>query len=280
MLLLRYVYLAAEHAGGKGSSMGLVGVGDRRQHQEWAALDSQTGASAGSHEVREQRSTIDSVVAVLQRTALYSDTPGEDLTALARAARPAVYSKGDIVAGADGQKTALLVVADGRAQVCRLSRGGRLLFLREVRAGDIYGLALLGKRADTGNMLQVASSRLRGYHLPAAAVEATLTESATLCLRALHLVNGAVLDVCAQSEALAFEPMRVRLAHMLAASARESGGCLVVHHTREELAAWIGCRYEEVSRVLAQLAREGLVRAVRQRSAIEVLDRDGLMGFQ
>ncbi len=219
------------------------------------------------------------VVATLRETQLFAGMPADRLQEIARAARPAVFVKGDIVAGIIESPHSLIIVAEGAARVCRVSVDGRHLILRELHAGDTFGLALLGQGADGGNMLWAASPELYVYCLSAATVEKALADDAALCLRALHLVSHGLSSQCEQSAALAFEPMRVRLAHTLAALAREQNGRVVVRHAQEELAARVGSRQEDVSRALRQLTRDGLIRPALPRPGVEIIDRAALASY-
>lgn len=218
--------------------------------------------------------------AVLGTTRLFGGMAAHRLQEIARAARPAMFVKGDIVAGVAEGPGDLIAVAEGLADVCRVSADGRELILRELGAGDTFGLSLLGRGADGGNMLRAASLELRVYCLPTATVEKALAGDAALCLRALALVSRGLSIQCEQTEALAFEPMRVRLAHTLAALAREEDGRLVVRHTQEELAAWVGSRQADVNRALRQLRRAGFVRPVRPRPGVEIIDRAALASYE
>jgi CRP/FNR family transcriptional regulator len=216
----------------------------------------------------------------LRGTELFVGASDDLLGRLTHSARAESFVKGDVVEAAFRASHNLDVITAGRAHVCRVSADGRELILREVREGDVFGLALLGRSADENTVLRAASQELHVYRLPARVVERALADDGALCLRALHLVSRSLLSVSVQSEALAFKPMRVRLAHILADLACDQGGRLVVRLTQEELATWVGSRQEDVSRALRELAKAGLVRPAPVRPGTEILDRDGLLAYE
>lgn len=218
--------------------------------------------------------------AALRRTRLFADMPPEQLSGLAHAARHGTFARGSTIVGASEDPHVLVVVAEGTAHVFRVSAEGRELILLELHQGDVFGLTLLGVASDGGNMLRAASREVSAYFMHEETIETALAGDASLCLRALHLVSDGALALCAQTESLAFEPMRVRLAHTLSMLAREEGDRLAVYRTCDELALWVGSRREEVSRVLSQLVRAGLIRKTSCRQGIEIIDRQALAAYR
>jgi CRP/FNR family transcriptional regulator len=227
-----------------------------------------------------QGSAVEVAIDALRRTQLFAGMPTPVLAPLAHRARPATHSRGELVRGHAGGRADIFVVTEGRARVSRVSPQGRTLAYRELREGDIYGLPFLGVDPPVGNQVEVTSPILRTYHFPAGAVEETVAANSELSHRALRLVGQSFTQVCDQTESLAFESMRVRLARTLATVAYDDGGRLLVCQTRDDLAARIGSRPEEVSRELGKLAQEGLVRVVPYRQTIKVLDRDALAAHE
>jgi CRP-like cAMP-binding protein len=220
-------------------------------------------------------------VAALRRSHLFRAVDKGRIRWLARTMRQAKFGKGETVAGVSESEQRLILVTQGTAQASCVSRDGDELILRELHAGDVFGLTLLGRRGTGGNSLIAVSAELDVYFLPLSRVEQAMQEDAALCLRALRLVSESTLELCASSQELAFESMRVRLAHRLAALAREEHGRLVVRHTQRQLAAWIGSQQEEVSRTLRHLSRAGLIRLRPYCSRdIEILDRAGLATYE
>jgi CRP-like cAMP-binding protein len=194
----------------------------------------------------------------LRQAVIFRDLQDEDLQPLAQLGGRRIYDRGAVIEGPDGGLDVIFIVVRGEIRVFLLSPEGRELTLFTRDAGGMFDLRQLGEE-------------LAGYAVAEATSPGTVVYSVqwSYVLELVAFDLGAVGSLAALPREgmlqhqrliseLAFSNTRSRLAHKLADLA-ERDPAHVVTTSREELAAMIGTRPEEVSRALRGLQEEGLV---------------------
>jgi CRP-like cAMP-binding protein len=156
-----------------------------------------------------------------------------------------------------GGPPTLAAVATGVVRVFAWAPGGRQLFLRYARPGDLVGLEdlfgdsdLLSAEAVTGTMLAMVSVS----HLHALATR-HLELSWTLAEQVTALSVASIASLLA-----AYDAMTVRIArHLLALAVRTPDNRTVVRITHHGLARATGAVRESVTRILGELRRKGII---------------------
>jgi len=180
------------------------------------------------------------------------------------------YPAGTLMMNPDAEVRYVYFIVAGRVRLYRLSPTGEQIFYDELRAGDcLSDLALIGDHrpafaqavADTTVEL-LSKSDFSQLAERCAAFNTALVRN--MSERMVHLDQRLY-------EAIAL-PMRVRLhAELLRLARRRGDGTLIIapSPTHQELAFRIGSQREAVSKELARLSRDGVLRC--SRSSIVIL---------
>ena len=172
----------------------------------------------------------------------------------------------------DGACAHYLMCLEGRTRIFRMSEGGREVLIYKVGPGGTCALTtqcLLS--GGTFPAQSVAEERTELAALPVAAFQHLMAESAAFRSFVMDDYTRLMASLFTLIDAVAFAPLKTRLARRLLAEADPRGVLPVTH---QKLADDVGSVREVVSRILAEWAEAGLI-ALR-RGAVEIVDRAGL----
>jgi len=200
-----------------------------------------------------------------------------DVTSLLRHRR---FRRNEVVFHAGDPGESMFVITSGSAKICIVSPEGEEAIIATLRPGDYFGeLALLDgePRSATATALEPAEM---GEIARAVFMRLIETQPAVR----LALLVGLAVEVkrlTRHVEELHFLALPGRLAMRLVELAHEASGDgpgaeLSWHYTQSDLAAMIGGSRQSVSRLLGDLASEGILRVARDLIVIpdvEVLAR-------
>ena len=215
-------------------------------------------------------------LAVLRSCALFWDLDDTELSAIADQLRTRRFKRNEVIYHAGDPGDSLFVIESGSVKIVLTSPEGDEAIVSKLGPGDYFG----------------ELSLLDGAERAATAIALEPTELGALgCEPFLELVDTrpglrtALLSGLAQKlrrltrhvEELHFLDLNGRLAMRLVELARQAGGpgpgaVLDWHYTQTDLASMIGGSRQSVSRLLSDLADEGLVRTGGDTNVIPVVD--------
>jgi CRP-like cAMP-binding protein len=195
---------------------------------------------------------------------LFKDLDEAELSAIAGELRTRRFKRNEVIYHASDPGDSLFVIESGSVKIVLTSPEGDEAIVAKLGPGDYFGeLSLLD-----GAERAAAAIALEPARLGALAREPFLDlVDSRPCLR-LALLAGLVQKLrrlTRHAEQLHFLDLSGRLAMRLVELARQAGGSgpgavLEWHYTQTDLASMIGGSRQSVSRLLSDLADEGLVR--------------------
>jgi CRP/FNR family transcriptional regulator, cyclic AMP receptor protein len=214
----------------------------------------------------------------LRRIALFAPLADSDLETLCSAASPQSYRRRALITGPEQVTTHCFAITQGTARAYGLSTKGQEVTLEKLAAGTIYGLVLLEPSVTWSAFLEATADGTIVYRIPLTSIEELCLSRPPFALSVVQLLSRRLADARARIEDFALHDSRARLAHALAQLASENPRRMVPE-THQELAWMIGTRSEEVTKLLRQLRREGLVGYSAEHPALVVLDIDRLVSY-
>jgi len=209
-------------------------------------------------------------VVELLRAGPWSSVPANTIASLTSRGRIVEFPAGHTVyAEADAEQLAVVLL--GLLRVYMHAGDGRQVTVRYVRAGDLLGVpALIAGPAPV--FVQAVTSGAAFFFDVAGVRRAALVDASLAWALAEESVRR-LYDILEELAGNTFASVRQRVArHLLdlAASRSEAGRTLMALVNQQDLANGVGSVREVVSRVLAELRAEGLVRTSPGR--VEILD--------
>lgn len=198
------------------------------------------------------------------------------LDQLAALALPRAFGAGQIIFSEGEPGAGFHVVTDGRVRVFKSSPEGREQILHVWGPGEPFGEVAVFE----GGAFPASAAALepaKTLFFPRAALLDLCRRDPEFALRLLGVLARRLRGFAAQVEALTLREAPARLASYLLLRDEEQGGTGLVELdlAKGQLANLLGATPETFSRVLARLAREGLIRSEGARS-VRLLDPDGL----
>ena len=205
------------------------------------------------------------VIAALRRTELFGDLNDASLAALADRAVSRRLAKGELLFIAGDEARGLYVVVEGVVRAFRESSDGREQVIHVERAGStIAEVPVFDDRPYPSTV--AADEETVVLFIDKRDVRRLIVEHPEIGLAALKLLAGRLRKCSDLVEMLSLREVGQRLARLLVAEARANGrhdaaGVRVsLPLTKHQIAARVGTVREVVSRSLARLQNDGLVR--------------------
>jgi CRP/FNR family transcriptional regulator len=206
------------------------------------------------------------VTSVLAAIPYFKGLPAADLHRVAAHAVIRPVRRGERVFEEDAPAEGLFIVMEGRVRLVRASRGGREQVLHTEGPGATLGeVPLLDGGGYVATAIATQPSRL--LYLPRAAVLDACRRHPDVALGIIRVLARRVRSFAGLVEQLSLKDLAARTAGLLLA---ESAGrtTFELTATRDELAARLGTVRELVSRSLARLRKEGVIRIGGRRVTI------------
>lgn len=230
-----------------------------------------------SHQGSRQDSTGTLLSDSLGAMLLFDGVAPETLAAIAGSCQELAYDEGRIVVEQGESSREFYMVLSGRAIGMMLTEAGRQVSFTEFGPGTCFGelAALDGSPRSITVSVTEPSRMARMAH----------TVFADWLAREPRLLRNIAVELSRRNRALNERVVglivhdvekRVRMLLVQLAQEREqlkSGGSIQPAPTHEAMAAFVGANREAVSRVIARLAKTGVITARRQRVTIEDLSR-------
>ena len=189
-------------------------------------------------------------------------TPAQQ-TRLSEAARPRVFSAGELIHNGDADCVGLLLVKSGRLRVFIISEDGREITLYRLLPGEIClfsASCMMPQIAFAVTVTAEAPSEV--LVLPPDVYKAVMAESAPLANFTNELIAARFSDVMWLIEQILWKSFDRRLAAFLLAEAKLEHSA-TLHLTHEAIANHMGPAREVVTRMLRYFQGEGWVKLAR-----------------
>ena len=196
----------------------------------------------------------------------------EALAELTRGARLHSYGRGELLNDIGERDGFVYLLKAGRVGLYSLSCQGREILLYTFHEGDMLGLIRYGEVSETSSYAKVLVEATVAYRLSYPHVLELMSTSFTVSSYVCALLLRQLGESYRIIEALAFYEIKTRLARTLVRLALCSEE-LIVSAPHAELAAMIGTRQEEVTKLLGHFRALGLVASAPHRRGLRVLDR-------
>ena len=210
-------------------------------------------------------------VGILQCCALFSDLEPEDRESLAELVSLRAFEPGETLFSEGEPAKGFYVLVEGEAKICRYSAGGREQILHLFGSGEPCGEVPMF-RGEPFPATAVAIGGVKAIYIPRTGFldlgrrrpELLIAMLAVLSVRLVHFVN--LVD------SLSLGEVSTRLARYLLNLWRQSGEgeCVKLDSTKTLLASRIGTIAETLSRTLARMQKQGIIRV--EGDTIEILD--------
>jgi len=199
----------------------------------------------------------------------------EALAELTREARAHSYGRGELLNDIGERDGFVYLLKAGRVGLYSLSCQGREILLYTFHEGDMLGLIRYGEVNEICGYAKVLVDATVAYRLSYQHVLELMSTSFTVLSYVCKLIARQLGESYRIIEELAFYEIKTRLARTLVRLALSSQE-LIVSATHAELAAMIGTRQEEVTKLLCYFRALGLVASAPHRRGLRVLDLERL----
>lgn len=194
--------------------------------------------------------------------------------ALARICVRRSCRKGERLFSEGDEGTGFYMVVTGRVKIFKVSADGKEQILHLFGPGESFGEASVftgqGFPADA-----VAAVQTVLLFFPRLAFVALIQKDPTLALNMLAQLSGRLRHFAGLIEDLSLKEVPGRLAkYLLYLSGRNGGGDVALDVSKGQLASLLGTIPETLSRILAKMNRQGLIRL--RGAQIQILDRPGI----
>jgi CRP-like cAMP-binding protein len=214
------------------------------------------------------------VIKQLAGIPLFAGLLREQYEALARVGVRRSYRKGERLFSEGDEGTGFYVVLAGRVKIFKVSVEGKEQILHFVGPGESFGEVSVftgqGFPADA-----VAAVQTSVCFFPRAAFSALIRRDPALAMNMLAQLSRRLRQFADLIEDLSLKEVPGRLAkYLLYLSGKDGDGALELDVSKGQLASLLGTIPETLSRILAKMNRQRLIRS--HGAQIRILDRRGL----
>lgn len=186
-----------------------------------------------------------------------------------------VFKRGEEIFYEDEEATGFYVIVSGRVKIFKLSADGKEQILHIFGPGEPIGeVAVFTGRRFPANAQAMEESRV--FFFPRQEFINLIQKDPSLALNMLAVLSQRLRRFSTLIENLSLKEVPARLAtHLLYLSEREKGSnTLTLEISKNQLASLLGTIPETLSRILARMEKEKLIRSAGKK--ITILDRQGL----
>lgn len=206
---------------------------------------------------------------------IFCDLNSSEMDAMAAAAPMKTYGPGDLVYTPHQPLETLFILKMGRIRIFRVSRDGRALTTAIVKPGTIFGeMVIVGQQMH--DSFAEALDEVVVCVMTAADVRRLLLGDSRIAARISETLGRRLGELERRLSDVVFKSVPERIAGALvtlATSGRPLGRGVQVKLTHEQLAALAGTSRETTTKVLGDLADQGLIALGRGRIAVLNQDR-------
>ncbi len=215
----------------------------------------------------------DSIIAKLRSFPMFSELPSEDLASLSDMMTLRQFSKGSFVISQNDKGSVMYLLVTGRVKVSLASPEGKELALNYLEAPSHFGeMSLVDAEPRSADVIAVTDVEV--LCLDAKDLSAAIQVQPKLALTLIATLSRRVRSLIGRLEDMAFHDATHRVMRVLlnvATASYESRGVPVVEGlTHYEVATLAGTSRETASRVISQLARDGIVGTKGRRVIVDL----------
>lgn len=210
----------------------------------------------------------------LHEVDLFADLSAEEVDDLDRMAPAQRFLRGELLFSQSQPVTSLFILKSGRVRIFRVTEEGKAMTMGILEPGAVFGeMVLLGQRMHDNYAEAIEDSAVCRLELHD--VERFLLTDPRIAVRIARLLGEQVARLEERLTDLAHRPLAARIARALLALSRPApsgrrGAGRSVRLTHEQLAGLVGATRESTSKVMSELAAQGVIRQARGR--VVVLD--------
>lgn len=211
----------------------------------------------------------------LSKISFFQGLEQTELDDIASIAGSKDLNKGEILFVEGDEGDGFYIVISGRVKIFKESPEGKEVIIHICGPMDHFGqVAVYAGRTFPASAQAMADSKL--VFLPRREFRELIKRKPDLALSMLSSLSMRIRHVTSQLESIALKEVPGRLAAYLIylQEQQESKSELELHISRGELASFLGTIPETLSRIMAKLEEEGLVRV--QKRTLEILDMEKL----
>jgi CRP/FNR family cyclic AMP-dependent transcriptional regulator len=204
------------------------------------------------------------LIALLSRTGLFAGLDGRDLAALAARFKERQFGKGEtaFLRGDPGEH--LYLVESGRVRLAISTADDRNLSVRHATEGELFGeIAALDGDPRTADATAITKAKI--HYLDRRAFRDLWADHPAIAVRVVEFLCRRLRETTAQLEAIALEPLDVRLARFLLGALGSRNAPpgkrvpLELGFSQSELSQLLGASRPKVNAALASLEKAGAV---------------------
>jgi CRP/FNR family cyclic AMP-dependent transcriptional regulator len=222
------------------------------------------------------------IIAKLHAFPMFSDLREDDLAALAAMVTLKQYTKGSFVISQNDHGSVMYLLVAGRVKVSLASPEGRELALNYLEAPSHFGeMSLVDAEPRSADVIAVSDCEVLA--LDARDLSAAIQVQPKLALTLIATLSRRVRGLIGRLEDMAFHDASHRVMRVIlnvATASYEARGVPVVEGlTHYEVATLAGTSRETASRVISQLAKDGVVATKGRRVIVDLFAlRDRIEG--
>jgi CRP/FNR family transcriptional regulator, dissimilatory nitrate respiration regulator len=207
--------------------------------------------------------------------ALFEGLTPKQYEALASIVMDQTLKRGQMIFSEGDEGTGFFVVVFGRVKIFKLSAEGKEQILHIMGPGEPFGeVAVFSGKRFPANAQALTETRL--FFFPRPAFMQLIGNDPSLASNMLAILSARLRRFAALVEDLSLKEVPGRLAaYLLSLSERRKGSAQIeLDISKNQLAAILGTIPETLSRILARMVTQGLIKATGRR--IQILDRQQL----
>jgi CRP/FNR family cyclic AMP-dependent transcriptional regulator len=213
------------------------------------------------------------IIEKLRSLPMFSDLPEEDIASLAGMVTLKQYSKGSFVISQNDRGSVMYLLVSGRVKVSLASPEGKELALNYLEAPSHFGeMSLVDAEPRSADVIAVTDCDVLA--LDARDLSAAIQVQPKLALTLIATLSRRVRGLIGRLEDVVFHDASHRVMRVLlnvATASYEARGVPVVEgFTHYEVATLAGTSRETASRVISQLAKDGVVATKGRRVIVDL----------
>lgn len=206
----------------------------------------------------------------LEKISLFSGFDAEEIREIYENSKKRTYTAGSIIVYQGDPGEVIFLILEGRVKVVVTHAKGREIILNTLGGGDYFGeMSVFDQLPRSATV--VAMEDCRFLIITREAIIGLVRKDPRIAIKMLLVMSERIRAANEQISSLAHLDVRGRVAGMLLNLFRKSdkatreGYPLIRRPAMKEMAGMVGASRETVSRVLADLSREGVIRSTRDR---------------
>jgi CRP/FNR family transcriptional regulator len=225
--------------------------------------------------LKKKKKIMDKILQIISDAPLFNDLPDEQLNEIRQIAVDRFYDKGSTIFLEGDPCDGFYIIADGRVKIYKLSFEGKEHILHIYGPGNPFGeVPVFAGKKFPANAETLLKSHLLFF--PRTAFIDLISRNPSLSLNMLAVLSMRLRQFTVQIENLSLKEVPGRLASYLLYLAKEQGRTKTVALTisKGQLASLLGTIPETLSRILAKMAKQGLIETSGR--DLKLLDIGGL----